>query len=723
MILASAGRGGRGALFGVVLVATLSTLVAQVRAPHFAAAAVPPVAPPAPLGAEGVHQFGDPAQTFSFEGRGWGHGVGFCQWGARGRALAGQSAEEILAAYYPGTSIQKAIAPETAIRVLLHTGLQLAPGEAPRITASGGHWQVETSGASPVAGAPDAYLALSADGTGPRYSVKDKGGTATGEGALRGPLVLRPLDPGTRFTIGYKPAAAVAGRSGAYYDVYRGELILSPLGDGVETINRLSLEDYLRGVVPGEMPASWPAAALRAQALAARSYAVAQARARAGLRYDVDDTTRYQVYLGANAERPNVNQIVDATAGQVILWRGSAIQAYFFSTCAGWTENNESVWPSGEPLPYLRGIRDADPGGRAYDADAPLSTWSTGPVAAAQVEEALNSDPATEVGRLLSLDLSQRSPSGRLLWVRATGSSGSKTIQPETFMARFNRLRPPGAPQLRSANFDLQWIGTPPMAPAGAPEATAAVPTAAPPPIPPATPQSAQPTPAAATASGGVLPSQSAPQPAAPPAPQPASVPTPAHWLDATQPAPPRPASPTSYYFEPTGHNVGGAFLRFFDERGGLDIFGYPRTDEILDGGRTVQYFQRSALEFHTAHAGSPYEVQLALLGDTLTADRRPFPTVEPFDDTNEHVYFPETGHGLHYAFLDYWRTRGGLDTFGYPISEELEEVNDDGSGRAYTVQYFQRARFEYHPELPPEYHVSLGLLGDQLLLQRLWLR
>jgi hypothetical protein len=108
--------------------------------------------------------------------------------------------------------------------------------------------------------------------------------------------------------------------------------------------------------------------------------------------------------------------------------------------------------------------------------------------------------------------------------------------------------------------------------------------------------------------------------------------------------------------------------------------------------------------------------VQLGLLGTLLTANRPPAPQVTPFDNSAEHAFFPETGHSLHYAFLNYWRERGGLDIFGYPISGEMTE-------NGVTVQYFQRARFEYHPQLPGPYQVSLGLLGDQLLKQRYWLR
>jgi len=175
--------------------------------------------------------------------------------------------------------------------------------------------------------------------------------------------------------------------------------------------------------------------------------------------------------------------------------------------------------------------------------------------------------------------------------------------------------------------------------------------------------------------------------------------------------------NPEVRYYEQTGHNLAFGFRNFFDTHGGLDLFGYPRTEEIKEGGFTVQYLQRARFEYHPEHAGTPYEVELGLLGDAVTTPRRPFPIGGAFVSNEEHRWYPETGHGLHFGFLRYFDTRGGLDVFGYPISEELQE-------NGFTVQYFQRARFEYHPEnVGTPYEVQLGLLGDQLLQQRRWLR
>ena len=184
-----------------------------------------------------------------------------------------------------------------------------------------------------------------------------------------------------------------------------------------------------------------------------------------------------------------------------------------------------------------------------------------------------------------------------------------------------------------------------------------------------------------------------------------------------TDRAPAVTGNPSVRYYEVTGHNLAHGFRHFFDTRGGLDLFGYPRTEEIVENGWTVQYFQRARFEYHPEHAGTPYEVQLGLLGEALPTPRGRFPKGAAFTSGENHRWYPETGHGLHFGFLRYFNNRGGLDVFGYPISEELMEGG-------YTVQYFQRARFEYHPEhAGTPYEVQLGLLGDQLLQQRAWLR
>ena len=150
-------------------------------------------------------------------------------------------------------------------------------------------------------------------------------------------------------------------------------------------------------------------------------------------------------------------------------------------------------------------------------------------------------------------------------------------------------------------------------------------------------------------------------------------------------------------YYDATGHNVAFAFRTFFDRNGGLDRFGYPRTEELMENGLRVQYFQRARMEYHPDKAGTASEVQLSLLGDWLTADEGPFPEATPSKNTTQHVYFSQTGYAVSFGFLKYFNSQGGANAFGYPVSNEM--VQRDSQGHLHTVQYFQRARFEYHPE------------------------
>ena len=189
-----------------------------------------------------------------------------------------------------------------------------------RVTGGGGKWALETAGAPPAEAPAGSTLELSPADDRASGPCATPSSPRTGRSPPRAPCAppwcCAPSEPGDALRRShYKPASEVAGRPGHYYDAYRGELILTPRGDGLETVNRLTLQDYLKGVAPAEMPSTWPAEALKAQVLAARTYAVTQARGRASERFDVDDTTRFQVYLGANAERPNVNDLIDVHRG------------------------------------------------------------------------------------------------------------------------------------------------------------------------------------------------------------------------------------------------------------------------------------------------------------------------------------------------------------------------------------------------------------------------
>ena len=184
-----------------------------------------------------------------------------------------------------------------------------------------------------------------------------------------------------------------------------------------------------------------------------------------------------------------------------------------------------------------------------------------------------------------------------------------------------------------------------------------------------------------------------------------------------TAPESPSAQLPGARFFPETRHAVDGAFLRYWEQRGGLARFGFPLTSVFELGGRRVQYFERARFEYHPEN-GAPDEVQLGLLTSFLTQGRS-FATAPALRGGR---YFPETGHNLTGVFLAYWQASGGLSSYGYPISEELREVNQ-ADGKEYTVQYFERARFEHHPENGGDAVVLLGLMGVETLNTGGWYR
>jgi len=149
---------------------------------------------------------------------------------------------------------------------------------------------------------------------------------------------------------------------------------------------------------------------------------------------------------------------------------------------------------------------------------------------------------------------------------------------------------------------------------------------------------------------------------------------------------------PDRIYFPQTGHFLAFGFLDFWLAHGDTLLFGYPLSEELDEGGLTVQYFERAVFEWHP-EAPAEWRVQLRRLGAETRQGRsdrafRPTPPIE----LTACRYFPETQHNLCSGFRAFWERHGGLRIFGYPISEELSE---DGL----TVQYFERARLEWHPE------------------------
>lgn len=179
--------------------------------------------------------------------------------------------------------------------------------------------------------------------------------------------------------------------------------------------------------------------------------------------------------------------------------------------------------------------------------------------------------------------------------------------------------------------------------------------------------------------------------------------------------------------FPQTGQRIWGPFEAYWNAHGGLAQFGLPRTSvyPAKDGNYDAQWFERALFTYNAAKP-DPYKVELQLLGNVVSANRKgageaPFQQAAagaglPTANTGGYQYFKETGHNLSGKFLQYWKSHGGLPIYGYPISEPFMEKSKS-DGKEYVVQYFERNRLELHPEQAgTAYEVQLGLLGSELL-------
>ena len=397
--------------------------------------------------------------TVTFHGRGYGHGVGMSQHGARGRALAGATSTEILAHYYRGATLGS-VAIDTMIRVRVLNDFKAASTRPLVLYGRRGQWLFDGSATvypkdSRVEVRPT--VTETASGTSVAWRVKVIGpdGAILRAGAIAS-FRMRGLTTTAVFQ--------VASRTSSY-DQYRGVLRIGlqstkPLA---RATNEIALERYLRGVVRAEMPSTWPTEALKAQSIAARSYAAR--RLRPGVSYfDVPDDSSSQVYLGVLGEKAATTAAINATAG-VVLKSGSTIaNTLFHSTGGGATEHNENVYVSATgakvagPVSYLRGSSDRRADGTAYDSGSPYATWKTLTYTRTQLSTWFGRDSRTKVGTITALDLRDRGVSGRLISVTLIGSLGTKKVSGSVFRSVFNANRPSDDPSMRSTLFDLKPV-------------------------------------------------------------------------------------------------------------------------------------------------------------------------------------------------------------------------------------------------------------------------
>jgi stage II sporulation protein D len=324
------------------------------------------------------------ASVFYIRGGGNGHGVGMSQYGAYGYALHGKSYRWILAHYYRATTLSTT-SPTENVRVLLSSGAASFSGA----TAAGGK-KLKPGLTYTVKPNADGTLTL-VNSKGKRIGTFSAPLTATGPG----PLSL------------------------ASVGTYHGALEFRPDGaGGVETIDVVALDDYVRGVIGAEIPSSWPEQALEAQAVAARTYALTSDAG--GSTFGLYADTRSQMYGGVGAETPQTAAAVDATRGEIVTYNGAPATTYFFSSSGGHTENVEDVWPGSTPEPWLRGVPDP------YDGAGhnPYHRWSY----AMSVPNAQAKLGSLVKGSLVGIRVTEHGSSPRILQAQVVGTRGTTTV-------------------------------------------------------------------------------------------------------------------------------------------------------------------------------------------------------------------------------------------------------------------------------------------------------
>jgi stage II sporulation protein D len=328
---------------------------------------------------------------FTIKGAGFGHGVGMSQYGAMGYAAHGASAADILAHYYSGTSLGMTD-PDKTVRVEL-----IEKTKSARIS---GARQAGTRDLDPSV----------------TYTIKLHGLTevdllASGKKLATFTAPLQVAGDGGVVSLGGKP--------------YRGVLeFKAGVFSALQVINAVSLEDYLQGVVPAESPASWPAAALQAQAIAARTYAITTSRGGDFAQYA---DTRSQVYAGVSVETPATNQAVASTRGQVVTYGGQPVTTYFFSTSGGRTENVENTPLGSEPKPWLKSVDDP------YDGVSPRHRWTPATTTLARTGKKLR---GLYKGSFRGIKVLKRGASPRIMSAQVIGTKGSTTTDGATLRAK-----------------------------------------------------------------------------------------------------------------------------------------------------------------------------------------------------------------------------------------------------------------------------------------------
>ncbi len=398
-------------------------------------AAVSPAATGPAAASEGPYVV-PPSGSWTVNGAGWGHGIGMSQWGAQGAALQGRSFSEIVGFYYPGTVLGYVANP--GIRVQLTKYYSTDYGLFGAIGGESLTARDMASGESQVLPAATRYL-VQIDATGMYLAYRTTAGTWSpitfnGRSSVAGPIEV----------VGASGASVYNANDSGVGTQYRGALRFVRTGaNGVQPVNSLSLDEYLKGVVPRESPSSWHIEALRAQSLAARSYALAVSSP--GASWDICDTDQCQVYGGrasiaangavTSLEAASTNSAVDTTSGIVVAYGNAVAFTQFSSSNGGYSVAGSKPYLVAQPDPYS--------GSAPND---PVSRWTT------QLPASRLQAYCPSGGSLRSFEITGRDGrgpfGGRITSVRVNCSTGSSTVTGASALAfgMLHRMWAPAAP-------------------------------------------------------------------------------------------------------------------------------------------------------------------------------------------------------------------------------------------------------------------------------------
>lgn len=349
------------------------------------------------------------SSNITFQGKGNGHGVGMSQWGAKGMADKKYKYDAILKHYYSGVKIETKNTSKQKVRVLIGKGVSKAP-----IAATTDYVIKDTKG---------------------KTIVKMKAGKVATISYSKGKYHIYSSAHKKTFyssnALYVTPANAGAAR---YKNLrYDGQLFMYQSKGKMYVVNHVLMEDYVAGVLPYEMYASWPAEALKAQSVAARTYSMKRVGAKGY--WDVDDTITYQVYKGKSDSEKRMKQLTKETAGKVITYGGKYIDALFYSSSGGYTNSAQYVWSNA--VPYLKGKSDP------HDtSDFTKKGWSY-TISKKQLGKAYGIGTVRSIKVLKTADK-------RPVTLKITGTSKTITVSAHSLRSKL------GGPKVKSTYFTIK---------------------------------------------------------------------------------------------------------------------------------------------------------------------------------------------------------------------------------------------------------------------------